>query len=83
MLRGEGSLEDILGLQLSDELIIQIDKSGDGVVTKDEWLRAMIIALGKADEDLCDLIIEHFDNLVRCAFFDRNLRSRMPLRCST
>jgi len=32
-------------------------------VSKDEWLRAMMIALGKADEDLCDLICEHFDNL--------------------
>ena len=63
MLKGEGSLEDILNLQLDQDLIKQLDKSGDGEVSKDEWLRAMMIALGKADEDLCDLICEHFDNL--------------------
>ena len=63
MLKGEGSLEDILNLQLDKDLIQQLDKSGDGEVSKDEWLRAMMIALGKADEDLCDLICEHFDNL--------------------
>jgi len=63
MLKGEGSLEDILNLKLDSDLIAQLDKSGDGEVSKDEWLRAMMIALGKADEDLCDLICEHFDNL--------------------
>lgn len=63
MLRGEGSLTDILSLKLDKDLINQLDKSGDGEVSKDEWLRAMMIALGKADEDLCDLICEHFDNL--------------------
>ena len=62
-LKGEGSLEDILGLALNEELITQIDKSGDGAVSKDEWLRAVLVALGKADEDLCDLILEQFDNL--------------------
>jgi hypothetical protein len=28
-----------------------------------EGLRAVLVALGKADEDLCDLILEQFDNL--------------------
>lgn len=62
-LRGAGELEDILGLELSGELISQIDKSGDGEVSKDEWLRAVLIALHKVDEELCDLILDHFDTL--------------------
>jgi len=62
-LRGGEDLENILGLELSDELIGQIDKSGDGEVSKDEWLRAVLIALHKVDEDLCDLILDHFDEL--------------------
>jgi Ca2+-binding EF-hand superfamily protein len=48
---------------LGCRLISQIDKSGDGQVSKDEWLRAVLIALHKVDEDLCDLILDHFDEL--------------------
>jgi len=62
-LRGAQDLESILSMELSDDLIKSIDKSGDGEVSKDEWLRAVLIALHKVDEDLCDLILDHFDVL--------------------
>eukprot|EP00041_Stephanoeca_diplocostata_P037019 m.1380139 g.1380139 ORF g.1380139 m.1380139 type:complete len:194 (+) comp24968_c0_seq40:324-905(+) len=35
----------------------------DNQVTKDEWLRAMLVSLGKVDDDLCDLILAYFDKL--------------------
>ena len=63
VLAGGDGLEKLLKRGLDDDLIKEFDVSGDGVVDKGEWLRAFLVAMGKADGDLCDIILEQFDIL--------------------
>eukprot|EP00040_Diaphanoeca_grandis_P036066 m.228646 g.228646 ORF g.228646 m.228646 type:complete len:776 (-) comp33543_c1_seq1:158-2485(-) len=44
---------------LSEELVTGVF-NGDQV-TKDEWLKAMLVATGVVDAELCDMIIAYFD----------------------
>lgn len=32
-------------------------------MSKDEWLRAVLVALEKVDDELCEIILSHFDYL--------------------
>ena len=56
-------LEDALALGLSEGLITTLDADGSGEVTKDEFLRGMLVALDRVDDELCELILKRFDVL--------------------
>lgn len=62
-LRNSVDIEDVLGTALSEDMIAELDKSGDGFVSKDEWLRAILTVLKKVDDELCEIILSHFDAL--------------------
>ena len=63
LLAGGPDLKKLLKRGLDEDLIKEFDISGDGEVDKGEWLRAFLVAMGKADADLCDIILEQFDIL--------------------
>lgn len=49
--------------EVADKVATQLDLNHDGEITKDEWLRAMLISLDKVDGNLCDVILGYFDKI--------------------
>ena len=39
------------------------DRDDDGVVTRDEYLAAVLVMLGQTDLETCDLILKYYDIL--------------------
>lgn len=48
---------------LTDDLIRTLDTTGDGKVSRVEWLQAMLLTLGAVDEKLLHVINEQFNTL--------------------
>ena len=63
MVRTEAPVQSVLGRSLSLELMNVLDRDHDGMVTKEEYLGAVLVMLEKTDFDTVDLILEHFNVL--------------------
>lgn len=56
-------LEDVLATKLSEDMIMEIDKSGDGVVSEVEWLSAVLTVMGRVEPEIIDAVLAHFRSL--------------------